>query len=42
MDGKKFVMYFVAAAILTSIGLCLWIKQGYDSRPQVKIEETGK
>lgn len=42
MNGKKFVMYFMALIILTGIGISLWIKQGYDSRPEVKIEESAK
>jgi|GEM_PF-5097749 len=39
MNGKKFVIYFVLAIVLTGIGVSLWIKQAYDTRPQVNISE---
>lgn len=42
MNGKKFVFYFIAFIVLTGVGISLWIKKGYDTRPEVKIEEPNK
>jgi len=42
MNGKKFVIYFVAAMILTGAGISLWIKQAYESRPKIEIKEPAK
>lgn len=42
MSGKKFVIYFVLAIVITGIAVGIWIKQGYDSRPDIKIEKTVK
>lgn len=39
MNGKKFVMYFVVVTVLTAIGLYFGIKNGYETRPAIKIEE---
>lgn len=42
MNGKKFVMYFVVLITITGIAISLWIKQAYETRPQIKIEEPAK
>ncbi len=42
MNGKKFVVYFLLAIAMTSVAISVWIKQGYDSRPDVKIENPVK
>lgn len=42
MNGRKFVIYFVAVMILTGAGLSLWIKQAYSTRPKVEIAELTK
>ncbi|MEQ1723063.1 MAG: hypothetical protein ABL930_07785 [Pseudobdellovibrio sp.] len=42
MNGKKFMIYFVGSMILTSIAFCIWIKQAYDTRPIIKIEDVKK
>ena len=39
MNGKKVVVYFLLAVAVTAVFLGLWIKQGYDSRPLMPIEE---
>ncbi len=42
MNGKKIVICFVVVTAVTGVFLSLWIKKGYDSRPDVKIEEEKK
>lgn len=42
MNGKKFVVYFLLTIAVTAVAIGFWIKQGYDSRPLVKIEEPVK
>jgi hypothetical protein len=43
MNGKKVVICFLIAVIITGATLALWIKQGYESRPKnVNIEEEKK
>ncbi len=42
MNGKKFTLIFVALIIVTGTAASLWLKQGYDSRPKIKIEEEKK
>ena len=42
MNGKKFVIYFLLATAVTAVAISLWIKQGYDSRPNIKIEQQVK
>lgn len=39
MDGKKFVVLFTVLATLTSVAFCVMMKQAYDTRPIIKIEE---
>ncbi len=38
MSGKKFISIFLVVIAVSAIGLVLWIKQGYDSRPAAHIE----
>lgn len=38
MAGKKFISLFLGLIVVSAIGLVLWIKQGYDSRPAAKVE----
>ena len=42
MNGKKFVVCFLMAIAITSVAVGVWIKQGYDSRPEIKIEKPVK
>ena len=42
MEGKKFIVLFTGAVVITSIGIGIWIKQGYDTRPNIKIETEKK
>ncbi len=42
MNGKKFVIYFLLGTALTAVAISLWIKQVYDSRPNIKIEQQVK
>lgn len=37
MKGKKFVVFFVVTTALIGICVAVWIKQAYDTRPQVEI-----
>lgn len=39
MNGKKFVAYFLVAVVLTSAGMLVWMKQAYDTRPNIKVEK---
>lgn len=39
MNGKKFVWLFTAVATVTSIAFCVMMKQAYDTRPIIHIEE---
>ena len=38
MSGKKFISVFLVIIVVSAIGLALWIKQGYDSRPAAHVE----
>lgn len=40
MNGKKFVLYFMVVTLLTSVGIGLWIKQAYDSRPNLEYKSS--
>lgn len=42
MNGKKFVIYFLILIAVTAVTVGIWIKQGYDSRPQIEIKEPVK
>ncbi len=42
MNGKKFVILFVAVTLVSGAFISLWMKQGYETRPQIKIEEEKK
>ena len=42
MNGKKFTLIFVVLTIVTGALASLWVKQGYDSRPKIKIEDEKK
>lgn len=33
MAGPKFIMLFTIATVITGIGISLWMKHGYDTRP---------
>ena len=37
MSGKKFISIFLVIIVVSAIGLVLWIKQGYDSRPAAHV-----
>lgn len=39
MSGKKFVWVFTALATVTAIAFCVMMKQAYDTRPNIQIEE---
>ncbi len=39
MNGKKFVVVFLAVTAVVGILTCVWIKAGYDSRPKIPIEQ---
>lgn len=39
MSGKKFIIYFAVATVLTSLLIGAWMKQGYDTRPKIQIEQ---
>lgn len=38
MSGKKFILWFTVSVVITSIGVSVWIKHGYDTRPIVDIK----
>lgn len=38
MSGKKFIGLFLILIVVSAIGLAVWIKQGYDSRPAAQVE----
>jgi Na+-transporting methylmalonyl-CoA/oxaloacetate decarboxylase gamma subunit len=38
MNGKKFVYLFLILIIVSAIGISAWMKQGYDSRPNINIK----
>jgi hypothetical protein len=38
MAGKKFITLFLGLIVISAIGLTIWIKQGYDSRPAASVE----
>ncbi len=38
MSGKKFISIFLVIMVVSAVGLSLWIKQGYDSRPAAKVD----
>jgi hypothetical protein len=40
MSGKKFIVYFALATVVTSVLILAWMKHGYDTRPQIQIEQT--
>ena len=42
MSGKKFVFIFLGIMAVSSVFLAIWIKQGYDTRPLIKIEDEKK
>ena len=42
MSGKKFLPLFLVVILITAAFLAVWIKQGYDNRPKIKIEEENK
>lgn len=42
MNGKKFVILFLAATIVSGALVSLWMKKGYETRPQIKIEDAKK
>lgn len=42
MNGKKFVILFVGLMIISSVFVSVWMKEGYDSRPRIQIEEPKK
>ncbi len=42
MNGKKFTLIFIALVLVTGIAASLWVKQGYETRPHVKIEDEKK
>lgn len=42
MNGKKFVGIFLVAVVITSIGMGVWMKHAYDTRPQVEITPETK
>lgn len=39
MNGKKFVVLFMILIIISAVGVSLWMKQGYDSRPNINIKQ---
>lgn len=42
MNGKKFVIYFLLATAVCGVALTVWMKQAYNSRPDIKIEKPVK
>ena len=42
MNGKKFVIYFLLVTAVTAVASSVWIKQAYDTRPDIKIEKQVK
>lgn len=42
MNGKKFVFLFLGITIISAVLISLWIKNGYETRPQIQIEEEKK
>lgn len=39
MSGKKFILWFTVSVVVTSIGVSAWIKQGYDTRPNIEQQK---
>lgn len=42
MQGRKFTILFLLLIAVSGVGASLWIKQAYDTRPIIKIEEKPK
>ena len=40
MSGKKFILAFTVAVIVTSIGISAWMKHGYDTRPNIEQQKN--
>ena len=40
MSGKKFMLWFVVSIVVTSVGISAWIKQGYDTRPNIEQQKN--
>lgn len=40
MSGKKIILYFAVATVLTSVLIGAWMKHGYDTRPKIQIEQS--
>jgi hypothetical protein len=39
MSGKKFMVWFAVSIVITSIGIVAWMKQGYDTRPNIEQQQ---
>jgi hypothetical protein len=35
MSGKKFILLFSVVTIISAVGISLWIKHGYETRPEL-------
>jgi hypothetical protein len=42
MNGKKFTIVFVGFVVVTGVLLCVWMKDGYNTRPKVQVIEDVK
>lgn len=42
MSGKKFVILFLGLTVISGALISVWMKKGYDSRPQIQIENEKK
>jgi hypothetical protein len=42
MNGKKVVFIFSTIVLVSAVAISLWIKQGYESRPQITFVEEEK
>lgn len=42
MNGKKFVIWFLGVTVFSGALVSLWMKQGYDTRPNIQIEQPKK
>lgn len=40
MSGKKFIGWFTVSVIVTSIGISVWMKHGYDTRPNIEQQKN--